>query len=92
MELIRERERLEDEGKICVLGGSYNNGGAVGIQYEYISRLGRNVYVSNGSDKNLKINTMEDVAMFRALYASAQPGKKRCHQIKNLSFALSFLL
>ena len=35
MDLIRERERLEHEGKICVLGGSYNNGGAVGIQYEY---------------------------------------------------------
>lgn len=35
MELIRERERLENEGKICVLGGSYNNGGAVGVQYEY---------------------------------------------------------
>lgn len=34
-ELIRERERLEDEGRICVLGGSYNNGGAVGVQYEY---------------------------------------------------------
>jgi len=32
MELIREREKLEDEGKICVLGGSYNNGGAVGVQ------------------------------------------------------------
>jgi len=35
MELIKEREKLEDEGKICVLGGSYNNGGAVGVQYEY---------------------------------------------------------
>ncbi len=34
-ELIDERDRLEDEGKICVLGGSYNNGGAVGVQYEY---------------------------------------------------------
>lgn len=33
--LIAERDRLEDEGKICVLGGSYNNGGAVGVQYEY---------------------------------------------------------
>lgn len=35
MDLIRERERLQDSGKICVLGGSYNNGGAVGVQYEY---------------------------------------------------------
>ena len=34
-----------------------------------ISRLGRNVYFSKGSDKNLKINTVEDVAMFKALYA-----------------------
>ena len=33
-ELIDERDRLEDDGKICVLGGSYNNGGAVGVQYE----------------------------------------------------------
>ena len=34
-ELIEERDRLEEEGKICVLGGSYNNGGAVGVQYEF---------------------------------------------------------
>ena len=34
-----------------------------------ISRLGRNVYFSKGSDKNLKINMVEDVAMFKALYA-----------------------
>ncbi len=33
--LIDERDRLEDEGKICVLGGSYNNGGALGVQYEF---------------------------------------------------------
>ena len=35
MDLIKERDKLEDNGKICVLGGSYNNGGAVGVQYEY---------------------------------------------------------
>lgn len=34
-----------------------------------ISRLGRNVSFSKGSDTNLKINTVEDVAMFKALYA-----------------------
>ncbi len=34
-----------------------------------ISRLGRDVNFSKGSDKNLKINTVEDVAMFKALYA-----------------------
>ena len=34
-ELIDERDRLEEEGKICVLGGSYNNGGPVGEQYEF---------------------------------------------------------
>ena len=33
-----------------------------------ISRLGRNVNFSKGSDLNLKINTVEDVAMFKALY------------------------
>lgn len=34
-----------------------------------ISRLGRNVFFSKGSDTNLKINTVEDVTMFKALYA-----------------------
>ena len=32
---IDQREKLRAEGKLCVLGGSYNNGGAVGVQYEY---------------------------------------------------------
>ena len=34
-ELYATRDRLRDEGKICVVGGSYNNGGAIGVQYEY---------------------------------------------------------
>lgn len=34
-----------------------------------ISRLGREVSLSRGSDLNLKINTVEDVAMFKALCA-----------------------
>lgn len=34
-QLIDQREKLRAEGKLCVLGGSYNNGGAVGVQYEY---------------------------------------------------------
>lgn len=34
-ELYRMRNKLRSEGKICVVGGSYNNGGAVGVQYEY---------------------------------------------------------
>jgi len=34
-ELIDEWEKLREKGKICVLGGSYNNGGAIGVQYEY---------------------------------------------------------
>lgn len=34
-----------------------------------ISRLGMQVTLSKGSDTNLKINTVEDVAMFKALYA-----------------------
>lgn len=33
-DLYRERDRLRDEGKLCVVGGSYNNGGAIGVQYE----------------------------------------------------------
>ena len=33
-----------------------------------MSRLGRRVTLSKGSDTNLKINTVEDVEMFRALY------------------------
>ena len=35
MELVGTRDRLEDDGKICVMRGSYNNGGAVGVQYEF---------------------------------------------------------
>ena len=34
-QLIAERSRLQKEGKCCVIGGSYNNGGAIGIQYEF---------------------------------------------------------
>lgn len=34
-QLYKMRDRLRDEGKICVIGGSYNNGGAIGVQYEY---------------------------------------------------------
>lgn len=33
-ELIDESDRLAKVGKCCVVGGSYNNGGAVGVQYE----------------------------------------------------------
>lgn len=33
--LIDERSKLENEGRICVIRGSYNNGGAVGVQYEF---------------------------------------------------------
>lgn len=33
-----------------------------------ISRLGRNVHFSKGSDLNLKINTVEDIEIFKALY------------------------
>lgn len=34
-QLYEIRNRLLSEGKCCVVGGSYNNGGAIGIQYEY---------------------------------------------------------
>lgn len=33
-----------------------------------ISRLGEKVFFSKGSESNIKINTLEDVAMFKALY------------------------
>lgn len=32
--LLNERDRLKQEGKCCVIGGSYNNGGAIGVQYD----------------------------------------------------------
>ncbi|MDE7274554.1 MAG: hypothetical protein K2N95_16130 [Lachnospiraceae bacterium] len=34
-ELFEVRDRLSEEGKCCVIGGSYNNGGAIGVQYEF---------------------------------------------------------
>lgn len=34
-QLIDERDRLQKEGKCCVIGGSYNDGGAIGVQYEF---------------------------------------------------------
>ena len=34
-ELYEMRDRLRDAGRLCVVGGSYNNGGAIGVQYEY---------------------------------------------------------
>lgn len=34
-QLYEIRNRLLSEGKCCVIGGSYNNGGAIGVQYEY---------------------------------------------------------
>lgn len=33
-ELHELQEKLLKEGKCCVVSGSYNNGGAVGVQYE----------------------------------------------------------
>ena len=32
-QLYQVRDRLRRAGKICVVGGSYNNGGAIGVQY-----------------------------------------------------------
>lgn len=34
-ELHALQEKLLSEGKFCVISGSYNNGGAIGVQYEY---------------------------------------------------------
>ena len=33
-----------------------------------VSKLGEKVYLSKGSDLNIKINTVEDVEMFKSLY------------------------
>jgi len=38
-----------------------------------MTKLGEKVYFSEGSDLNLKINTKEDVEMFRALYRMKHP-------------------
>lgn len=38
-----------------------------------VTKLGQKVYFSEGSDLNLKINTMEDVEMFKALYRMKHP-------------------
>lgn len=42
-----------------------------------ISKLGEPVYFSKGSDLNLKINTVEDVEMFKALYKMQKDSKKQ---------------
>lgn len=34
-QLYETRNQLLRDGKCCVVGGSYNNGGAIGVQYEY---------------------------------------------------------
>lgn len=39
------------------------------------SELGESVYFSRGSDLNLKINTVEDVEMFKALYKMQKEGE-----------------
>lgn len=41
-----------------------------------VSKLGEPVYFSKGSDLNLKINTVEDVEMFKALYRMQQETRK----------------
>lgn len=42
-----------------------------------VSRLGESVYFSKGSDLNMKINTVEDVEMFKALYRMQQETQKK---------------
>lgn len=41
------------------------------------SQLGEDIYFSKGSDLNLKINTVEDVEMFKALYKMQQSGEEK---------------
>lgn len=33
-EMIQEETRLREQGKLCVLAGSYNDGGGIGVPYE----------------------------------------------------------
>jgi 2-C-methyl-D-erythritol 4-phosphate cytidylyltransferase len=33
-----------------------------------VAKIGREIFLTRGSDLNLKINTVEDVEMFKALY------------------------
>ena len=42
-----------------------------------LTQIGEKVYFSEGSDLNLKINTIEDVEMFRALYKMKHPEEDR---------------
>lgn len=41
-----------------------------------ISKLGEPIYFSKGSDLNIKINTVEDVEMFKALYRMRKEAEK----------------
>jgi len=52
---------------------------SVGIRGEndtnnMVSRLGNKVFLSKGSDLNIKINTVEDVEMFKSLYSMGNRG------------------
>lgn len=50
-----------------------------------VSRLGEEVYFSKGSDLNIKINTVEDVEMFKALYKMQKEPKKQKDKSDNFS-------
>ena len=41
-----------------------------------IAKLGEPVYFSKGSEFNMKINTVEDVEIFKALYRMQQENEK----------------
>lgn len=61
-EYIRSmHKRAIEEGKI----GFWDNTGM-------LTSLGEKIYFSEGSDLNMKVNTTEDVAMFKALYKMTQ--------------------
>lgn len=59
--ILELHERAIEQGKL----GAWDNS-------SMITGLGEKVVFSEGSDLNLKINTTEDVAMFRALYKMYQ--------------------
>ncbi len=46
-ELYEMRDRLRDEGKLCVVGGSYNNGGTIGTVYDWKHRYVSAEYLDN---------------------------------------------
>lgn len=58
MDILKEAHKQANEQSITGLWDTCS----------MVSRIRKKIYFSKGSDTNLKINTIEDVAMFKALY------------------------